>query len=140
MSTSTISTATIRAPQQVLNPAAWAACPTNATCPAAGTLYTDFRGPRAPTENANIGRNFRIKERMNFQIRAEFVNIFNRTLLPNPISRNANPQNPVTKTAGINSAGSESSTPSPRRAANQLRRCRLILTGRTGTLIARFTF
>ena len=84
---------------QVLNPAAWAPCPTNTTCPATSTFYTNFRGPRLPTENANIGRNFRIKERMNFHIRAEFVNIFNRTLLPNPIT--TNPQNSVTKTAGI---------------------------------------
>ena len=89
--------------QQVLNPLAWAACPTNTTCTAPGTLYSDFRGPRAPVENANIARNFRIRERMNFQIRAEFVNIFNRTLLPIPIT--TNPQNAVTKTAGINSAG-----------------------------------
>ena len=88
---------------QVLNPAAWAACPTNATCPASGTLYRNFRGPRDPSENANIGRNFRIKERMNFHIRAEFVNIFNRTLLPVPTT--TNPQNAVTKTAGINSSG-----------------------------------
>jgi hypothetical protein len=69
---------------QVLNPNAWAPCPVNTVCTATGTLYPDFRGPRQPTENANIGRNFRIKERMNFQIRGEFVNIFNRTLLPNP--------------------------------------------------------
>ena len=122
----------------MLNPAAWAPCPTNATCPAVSTLYPNFRGPRAPTENANIGRNFRIKERMNFHIRAEFVNIFNRTLLPPPIT--TNPQNAVTKTAGIYSsgfgvintfatAGSQPATATPP-----------YLTGRTGTLIARFTF
>jgi hypothetical protein len=79
----------------VLNPAAWAACPTNSTCPAASTLYSNFRGPRHPTENANLSRNFRIKERMNFQIRAEFVNIFNRTLMPAPIT--TGPQNPPVK-------------------------------------------
>ena len=49
-----------------------------------GNLYKDFRAPRTPTENANIGRNFRIKERMNLQIRGEFVNIFNRTIMPAP--------------------------------------------------------
>ncbi|HEY6333881.1 MAG TPA: hypothetical protein VI756_31480, partial [Blastocatellia bacterium] len=75
---------------------------------------------------------------MNFQVRAEFVNIFNRTLLPNPIA--TNPQNPVTKTAGIYSsgfgvintfatAGSQPTTATPP-----------YFTGRTGTLIARFTF
>jgi len=124
--------------QQVLNPAAWAACPTNTTCTASGTLYSDFRGLRAPSENANIGRNFRIKERVNFHIRAEFVNIFNRTLMPNPAT--TNPQNPVTKTAGINSGGfgviNTYATPGsvPTTAVAPY------LTGRTGTLIARFTF
>jgi len=124
--------------QQVLNPAAWAACPTNTTCTASGTLYSDFRGLRAPSENANIGRNFRIKERVNFHIRGEFVNIFNRTLMPNPAT--TNPQNPVTKTAGINSGGfgviNTYATPGsvPTTAVAPY------LTGRTGTLIARFTF
>jgi hypothetical protein len=48
--------------------------------------YRDFRGPRTPTENANIGRNFRFgpEGKFNLYIRAEFVNIFNRTLMPNP--------------------------------------------------------
>ena len=77
---------------QVLNPLAW-------TNPAAGTygpdtFYGDFRGPRHPQESMNFGRNFRIKERMNFQIRAEFTNAFNRTFLGNPVT-NVAPQNPV---------------------------------------------
>ena len=46
-------------------------------------------------ESANLGRNFRIKERMNLQVRAEFVNVFNRTYMPSPST--ANPQNPVAK-------------------------------------------
>jgi hypothetical protein len=124
--------------QQVLNPNAWAACPTNATCPAVGTLYTDFRGPRAPTENANLGRNFRIKERMNFQVRVEFVNIFNRTLLPNPIT--TNPQNNVTKTAGINSSGFGVINTFATAGSQPATAVPPYLTGRTGTLIARFTF
>jgi hypothetical protein len=128
---------------QVLNPNAWAHCPTNATCPAAGTLYTDFRGPRAPTENANIGRNFRIKERMNFHIRAEFVNIFNRTIMPNPITTGTpavNSQNPVTKTAGINSAGFGVINTFATAGSQPTTAVPPFLTGRTGTLIARFTF
>jgi hypothetical protein len=127
---------------QVLNPNAWAACPTNATCPAVSTLYSDFRGPRFPTENANIARNFRIKERMNLQIRAEFVNIFNRTLLPNPISSGAtvNAQNPVTKTAGINSSGFGVINTYATAGSQPTTAVPPYLTGRTGTLIARFTF
>jgi hypothetical protein len=133
----------------VLNPAAWAACPTNATCPAAGTLYSDFRGPRHPTENANISRNFRIKERLNFQIRGEFVNIFNRTLMPAPGT--TNPQNPPVKNgSGIYTGGfgvvnayatpgtSTSAATIPTTVASGLGAP--LLVGRSGTLIARFTF
>jgi hypothetical protein len=124
--------------QQVLNPLAWTAVPTNGVGPAVGTLYTDFRGPRVPTENANFGRNFRIKERMNFQIRAEFVNIFNRTLLPNPIT--TNPQNNVTKTAGINSGGFGVINTFATAGSIPTTAVAPLLTSRTGTLIARFTF
>jgi hypothetical protein len=67
----------------VLNPAAWAASApgTYGTSPA---YYSDYRSQRHPTENFNIGRTFRIRETMNFSVRAEFVNIFNRTFLPAP--------------------------------------------------------
>ncbi len=91
---------------QVLNPNAWEQCPTNSTCPAAASgpfgntatvYYSNFRAPRTPTENANIARNFRIKERMNLQIRGEFINIFNRTLMPAPST--SNPQSPAVKNA-----------------------------------------
>ncbi len=81
---------------QVLNPAAWAQCPVNSNCGDSGNDFLkNFRGPRHPTENANFGRNFRIKERYNFQVRAEFTNIFNRTLMPAPST--TSPQNPVAK-------------------------------------------
>jgi len=121
--------------QQVLNPAAWQQVPAGGVGPAIGTLYSDFRGRRRPQENFNFGRNFRLKERYNLQIRAEFVNIFNRTYLQSPSS--ANPQNQLTKnnqgqyTAGfgtINATAAVDTAP--------------VLGGpaRTGTLIARFTF
>jgi hypothetical protein len=85
---------------QILNPAAWQACPINSVCPATATFYKDFKGPRVPTENANIGRHFRVgKERKyDFYIRGEFTNIFNRTLFASPSA--SNPQNPVTRGAG----------------------------------------
>ena len=89
---------------QVLNPAAWAQCPVNANCGDTGNFMKNFRGPRNPRENANIGRNFRFKERWNLQLRAEFTNIFNRTLMPQPIA--TSPQNPVTKNGlGILTSG-----------------------------------
>jgi hypothetical protein len=66
----------------VLNPAAW-------TNPGPGqfgnqTYYGDFRGERRPTENLAMGRQFRIRERINLNIRAEFTNVFNRAYLNNP--------------------------------------------------------
>ena len=37
-----------------------------------------------PNESANFSRNFRIKEGISLNVRAEFSNIFNRTFVPNP--------------------------------------------------------
>jgi hypothetical protein len=75
---------------------------------------------------------------MNFQIRAEFVNIFNRTLMPNPTT--ANPQNAVTKTAGIDSSGFGVINTFATAGSQPTTAVSPYLTGRTGTLIARFTF
>jgi hypothetical protein len=72
----------------VLNPAAWAN-PPNGQFGTANAHYNDFRQQRRPTESMSLGRNFRIKERANFQIRAEFTNIFNRTGLNVPTNTNA---------------------------------------------------
>ncbi len=127
---------------QVLNPNAWTACPTNTTCEATGNLYKNFRGPRTPSENANIGRNFRIKESMNFQIRGEFVNIFNRTLMPTGANiSTANPQNlPVKNAQGAYTSGFGIMpiyvTPNTAEGGSQL----AYLQPRTGTLIMRFSF
>jgi hypothetical protein len=89
---------------QVLNPNAWEACPTNSACAATAVLYKDFRGPRLPSENANIGRHFNVGKKdgkkYDFYIRGEFVNIFNRTLLAVPANFTVNPQNPPAKGAG----------------------------------------
>jgi len=136
----------------VLNPAAWAPCPTNTVCGGASTsatgtaastrLYSDFRGPRQPRENANIGRHFRFgKEgKYDLYIRGEFVNIFNRTIMPNPIV--TNPQTAPSKnsvgvyTGGfgvINAYNSPNAYPAPTAGATAL-------LGRTGTIIARFQF
>ncbi len=73
----------------VLNPKAW-------SDPAAGQFgsstayYTDFRKQRRPNENLNVGRTFRLKEGITLNVRAEFTNIFNRWVVNNPVSGNAN--------------------------------------------------
>jgi len=69
---------------QVLNPNAFTNVP-NGVFAANQASIRSFRGPRIPSENANFSRNFRIKERYTFQIRAEFTNIFNRMVWPTPL-------------------------------------------------------
>jgi hypothetical protein len=81
----------------VLNPAAWVNPPAGQFGTAAG-YYTDYRYQRRPSESLSLGRNFRIRERANLQIRAEFTNIFNRTEPNNPTSTNAL----ATQTRGAN--------------------------------------
>ncbi|HEV8417020.1 MAG TPA: TonB-dependent receptor [Bryobacteraceae bacterium] len=62
---------------QVLNPKAWTNVPDGQFGANLASIRS-FRGQRYPAENANFSRTFRIKERVTFQIRAEFTNIFNR--------------------------------------------------------------
>lgn len=126
---------------QVLNPNAWAPCPSNAACASTSVYYKDFRAPRTPSENMNIGRNFRVGKdgKYNLYIRAEFVNIFNRTLMPPPST--INPQNPAVRgagngtiyTGGFGTINAYLPVGSIYPATNYLQ-------PRTGTLIARFSF
>jgi len=69
--------------QLPLNPAAWVE-PTYGTFGASSAYMNDFRWQRQPAESMAFGRVFRIKERYSVSIRAEFQNIFNRTLYPLP--------------------------------------------------------
>jgi Carboxypeptidase regulatory-like domain/TonB dependent receptor len=69
---------------QVLNPKAWVDAPLGTWAPTP-TYYNDYRFQRRPRESISLARNFRLREKMNFQIRAEFTNPFNRTQIPNPI-------------------------------------------------------
>lgn len=129
---------------QVLNPAAWTNPAPYTYGPGPTTLYyTDFRQARRPQENLNFGRNFRIREGMNLQIRAEFVNIFNRAQMGNPGT--ANPAGKPTTVNGLFSGGfgvineivANGQTPSL--TGNGIVG-QLYQNPRTGTLIARFTF
>jgi hypothetical protein len=100
--------------QLVLNPAAW-------TEPGAGQFgvsapyYNNNRWQRQPAENLSIGRIFRIKEKYQLQVRAEFQNIFNRVFYPLPASGNGtgtatmatynNPEPVLGSTSGALNAG-----------------------------------
>ena len=130
---------------QVLNPAAWTN-PANGTFgPASGTYYDDYRSARRPQENMNLSRTFHFKEKMALQLRGEFVNIFNRTQIGNPIT--SNPAAALSKTAaGQYSAGFgviNETLSGPQIAPSYTQNAvvgQLYQLPRTGTLIARFTF
>lgn len=71
----------------VLNPKAWAD-PAPGEWGTSAVYYGDYRTARRPDEQFSFGKLFRIKERMNFSIRAEFFNVFNRTYMNDPSSGN----------------------------------------------------
>jgi hypothetical protein len=64
-----------------LNPAAWAN-PAPGTYATSKPYYSDFRGPRYPSEQLGFGKNFDLKEGVKFSLRADFFNVFNRWAYP----------------------------------------------------------
>ncbi len=111
----------------VLNPAAWSNPPAGVFGTSA-VYYDDYRYQRRPSESFSLGRNFRIKEKANFQVRAEFTNVFNRTQPNDPTATNAFATQ-TRNTAGQTTAGfgyinTATTTGLPRQ----------------GTIVARFQF
>ena len=84
--------------QLVLNPKAWQDVP-NGQWGVSAPFYNDFRYARTPSEQLSLARSFRFRERVSIEVRAEFFNIFNRLLYPNPSA-----SNPLATTT-YNSAG-----------------------------------
>jgi hypothetical protein len=74
--------------QLVLNKDAW-------VDPVAGQYgdtspyLNDYRYQRRPKESASLAKTMKIRERYRIDFRAEFFNIFNRTVTPNPTYNNA---------------------------------------------------
>ena len=61
--------------------------------------YSDYRYMRRPSEAMSLGRNFKLKEGITLNIRADFQNVFNRLVFGNPYSANAKStqrSNPIT--------------------------------------------
>ncbi|MGH7487973.1 MAG: hypothetical protein ACREMY_20595, partial [bacterium] len=67
----------------ILNPAAWSD-PAAGQFGTAAAYYNDYRYARRPSESAGLGRLFRIREHMSFELRAEFFNIFNHAQFSDP--------------------------------------------------------
>ncbi|MEO5922327.1 MAG: TonB-dependent receptor [Bryobacteraceae bacterium] len=115
----------------VLNPAAWQNIP-DGQWGAQQTSIRNFRGVRFPTESGNFSRNFRIKEKMNLNLRVEFQNVFNRTQFPG-ISLTNFQNAPTRFTSGANnglySGGFGTIVPTSGTTGQ-----------RTGSFVARFTF
>jgi hypothetical protein len=51
--------------------------------------YNDYRDRRRPAESVSLAREFHLREKMSLQVRAEFTNMFNRTVLNSATSTNA---------------------------------------------------
>jgi hypothetical protein len=113
----------------VSNKANWVDAPVGQYATTAA-YYNNYRWQRQPSENFNFGRNFRIAEGKNLQIRAEFQNILNRhfygapsTANPNTLAANNNPGGALSAGYGfVNTLNGAGSRP------------------RTGLMVARFTF
>ena len=129
----------------VLNSAAWAASPPG-TYGTSAAYYNDYRYQRHPTENFNIGRTFAIRESMSLSVRAEFVNIFNRTALPNPSAGNATgAPSPLTSPtcflSGVSGPAGACSAGATYASGFGFDQTAALATGqRTGQIVARFRF
>jgi hypothetical protein len=72
----------------VLNPKAWVN-PPQGLYGVSAAYYNDYRDRRRPAESVSLAREFHLKEKMSLQVRAEFTNMFNRTVLNTATSTNA---------------------------------------------------
>ena len=123
----------------VLNPAAWVNSAPG-TYSSSAAYYSDYRFQRRPTENFNIGRTFRIREAMSFSVRAEFVNIFNRTVLPAPSSTTPLTA-PTCFVSGISGPSGACSPGATIASGFGFEQTAGLATGqRTGQIVARFRF
>jgi hypothetical protein len=118
----------------LLNPKAWVDPPAGQFGTSAA-YYSDYRTQRRPVENMNVGRTFRINERMSFNLRIEFTNIFNRAFWGDPTNTNANLLQTRLPNGNTSAGFGRVLTTSPTSfgsAANLL--------PRQGVLVGRFTF
>ena len=123
----------------VLNAAAWSN-PAPGTWGTSAAYYNDYRAQRHPTENFNFGRTFQIREAMSLSIRAEFTNIFNRTVFPAPSS--TAPLTPATCFgSGINGPTGACNPGATVASGFGFEQTAGLATGqRTGQIVARFRF
>ena len=112
----------------VLNPLAFTGTP-NGQWASNFSHIRDFRGIRYPTENANLGRSFRIKERVTINIRVEFANVLNRLRLPQPSTASLTASPIKSSLTGLYTTGYGTIVPTAGTAGQ-----------RSGMLVGRITF
>jgi hypothetical protein len=112
----------------VLNPLAFTGTP-NGQWASNFSYVRDFRGIRYPTENANLGRSFRIRERVTINIRVEFANVFNRLRLPQPSTASLTASPIKSSLTGLYTTGYGTIIPTAGTAGQ-----------RSGMLVGRITF
>ncbi|HWB87393.1 MAG TPA: TonB-dependent receptor [Bryobacteraceae bacterium] len=117
----------------VLNPKAWSD-PTDGQWGFGPAYYSDYRNRRQPDEEMSLGRIFRLREKMTLQIRAEFFNVFNRTVFP-AISGNNPIATPTHNANGLLTGGFGYYNTA---SANNVQTGGIIPTSRNGQLVARF--
>ena len=135
----------------VLNPKAWTDAPPG-TFGVSAPYYINNRWQRQPAESLSVGRIFRVKEKYEFQVRAEFQNPFNRVFYAAPVSgypsgaytppAYQNPFPVLGSTGGALSGGYGfvNEFNGGAGAANGLATGLNATTPRTGQIVARFTF
>jgi len=117
----------------VLNPKAWSD-PADGQWGVSAAYYGDYRNRRQPDEQLSFGRIFRIRERMTFQVRAEFFNVFNRTVFP-AISGNNPTTSPLADSLGRKTGGFGFYNTA---SAGNVQTGGIIPTSRNGQLVGRF--
>jgi hypothetical protein len=114
--------------QLVLNPAAWQN-PAPGQWGQSALYFNDYRQARQPSETANFGRQFRIKEKVTMAVRLELYNVFNRVYLAAPISTNPLASTTHNATTGLLTGG-----------FGYINATGIVQPPRTGQLVARLTF
>jgi hypothetical protein len=74
--------------QLTLNPAAWSD-PAPGQFSTGSIYYNDYRYQRRPTESMSLGRLVPLREGMTFELRMQFLNVFNRIQPADPNGTNA---------------------------------------------------
>jgi hypothetical protein len=117
----------------VLNPQAWSD-PADGQWGFSSPYYSDYRNRRVPDEQLSLGRVFPIKDRLKFSVRAEFFNVFNRTVFP-ALSGNNPVTTPAKNAQGLITAGFGFYNTA---TAGNVQTGGIIPTSRNGQLVARF--